>query len=168
MIRVLSGHSNAVRAVAISPDDTWIATASSDGTARLWNSDGTPCATLTDHTKTVYGVAISSDGTWLATAGHDGTARLWNSNGIDVTDSTLSYSGIRCVFSADCQHLLLTAKHGYSLISVPNQKNIELVSHTEWVNALAISPDGTWLATGSDDGTTPGSGLSGRGLALSA
>ncbi|WP_410676915.1 NB-ARC domain-containing protein [Amycolatopsis sp. cmx-4-68] len=28
-----------------------------------------------------------------------------------------------------------------------------LTGHIDWVNAVAIAPDGTWLATGSDDGT---------------
>ena len=67
--------------VAISPDSTWLATASWDGTARTWAADGTPRAVLTGHQDRVYSVAISPDSTWLATAGDDGTARTWAADG---------------------------------------------------------------------------------------
>lgn len=63
--------------VAISPDGTWLASASYDGTVRLWSPDGTQLATLTGHTDSVSSVAISPDSTWLATTSRDRTVRLW-------------------------------------------------------------------------------------------
>jgi WD40 repeat protein len=77
----LTGHDRAVNAVAISPDGTWLATGSSDRTARTWAADGTPRATLTGHDGPVNAVAISPDGTWLATGGDDRTARTWAADG---------------------------------------------------------------------------------------
>jgi WD40 repeat protein len=66
-------------ALAVSPDGSWLASASHDATVRLWKSaDGTPGATLTGHTGSVRKLAISPDGSWLASAGDDGTLRLWN------------------------------------------------------------------------------------------
>ena len=75
LIRVLTGHNDPVSAVAIAPDGTWLATASGDGTVRIWAADGTPRATLTGH-GWVFAVAIAPDGTWLATASGDGTVGL--------------------------------------------------------------------------------------------
>jgi WD40 repeat protein len=55
-----------------------LATASTDGTARIWDlAAGTPLATCQGHRGSVTTVDISSDGSLLATAGNDGTARVW-------------------------------------------------------------------------------------------
>ncbi|MFI5066240.1 MAG: WD40 repeat domain-containing protein [Streptosporangiales bacterium] len=68
--------------MAIAPDGTWLATASFDGTTRIWAADGTLRATLTGHTGSVEAVAISPDGSWLVTGGtNDGRARIWAANG---------------------------------------------------------------------------------------
>jgi WD40 repeat protein len=80
----LTGHGSIVTAVAFSPDGTQLATASGDGTARLWDTTtGTTQAILTGHDSPVTSVAFSPDGTLLATAARDGTARLW-----ETTDGT--------------------------------------------------------------------------------
>ena len=65
--------------MAFSPDGQLLATASRDGTARLWDpATGEHRRTLTGHTNEVNGVAFSPDGQLLATASGDGTARLWD------------------------------------------------------------------------------------------
>jgi WD40 repeat protein len=65
--------------VAIAPDGTWLATASNDYTARIWDPvTGTQRHTLSGHTSSVHAVAIAPDGTWLATASNDYTARIWD------------------------------------------------------------------------------------------
>jgi WD40 repeat protein len=69
--------------VAFSPDGKTLATASGDGTARLWEvTTGHPVRDLvTGHTHGVYSVgpvAYSPDGKTLASGGVDGTVRLWD------------------------------------------------------------------------------------------
>src|SRR5262249_62245578 len=68
----------AVSGVAFSRDGKLLATADSDGTARLWNPVtrqpiGAPLRT---GAQPVYGVAFSPDSKQLATAGTSATARL--------------------------------------------------------------------------------------------
>jgi WD40 repeat protein len=65
--------------VAFSPDASLLASASADGTLRLWDSrTGRQQATLTGHTDWVGAVAFSPDASLLASASADGTLRLWN------------------------------------------------------------------------------------------
>jgi WD40 repeat protein len=59
-----------------SAQDT-LATASEDGTVRIWTKDGQPIHALFGHTKAVRAVAWSADGTRLASGSDDKTARIW-------------------------------------------------------------------------------------------
>jgi WD40 repeat protein len=79
------GHGSAVTAVAWTPDGRRIASASWDGTARVWDpATGAEVFPALDvQAGPVYGLAFNRDGTALATAHHDGSVRVWDaSNGL--------------------------------------------------------------------------------------
>ncbi len=77
----LIGHKSPVYHVSFSPTDNLIASASYDGTVRLWQTDGTLVNTLKGHQGLVIRVRFSPDGKLLATAGKDNTVRLWKLDG---------------------------------------------------------------------------------------
>ncbi|MFB7390340.1 NB-ARC domain-containing protein [Streptomyces microflavus] len=156
--RTLTGHTDTVYSVAISPEGTWLATASYDGTVRLWDrATGTCTATLTGHTRLVYSVAISPEGTWLATASYDGTVRLWDrATGTCTATLTGHTDTVNWVaISPEGTWLASTSSDGTVRLwdRATGTCTATLTGHTDTVASVAISPDGTWLATTSSDGT---------------
>lgn len=114
----------AVLDVAFSPTESLIAAALADGTVQLWPlHSGGPARTLTAYQERAWGVAFTVDGTQLVTIGTDGLGRQESAARI-----------------WDVATLTLTR----DLIDPSNFYTI---------NALALSPNGQWLAVADDGGS---------------
>ncbi len=75
----LLGHTEPVLAIDFDATGTWLATASADGTARIWNvADRTEVAVLSGHEGPVARVAFTPGGRRVVTSSVDGTARIWD------------------------------------------------------------------------------------------
>jgi WD40 repeat protein len=102
----LIGHTGGVHGVALSPDGSRLATASEDGTAKVWDANsGQELITLTVQPLGLLDVAISPDGKYLATAGRDGAVRLF----VLSTDELISLAQTRVTRSLtaeECQRYL--------------------------------------------------------------
>ncbi len=78
-VATLTGHSDSVNAVAITPDGKQAVSASGDNTLKLWDlATGEELATLTGHSSSVKAVAITPDGKQAVSASEDKTLKLWN------------------------------------------------------------------------------------------
>jgi WD40 repeat protein len=162
--QTLSGHTRGVTIAVWSPDGKWIATASYDGTARVWDSaNGQERATLRGHTasvnsvNSVNSVAWSPDGKWIATGSDDGTARVWDATNGQERATFLGHTAtvISAAWSPDGRWVATGSYDGTARVwdATNGQERATLRGHTEWVNSAAWSPDGRWVATGSYDGT---------------
>jgi hypothetical protein len=77
---ILGGHTGPVTSAVFAPDGGRILTLSDDGTARLWDRDGKPLATLAGRTSKVTR-AFAPDGSRILIASDDNTARLSDRDG---------------------------------------------------------------------------------------
>eukprot|EP00957_Ditylum_brightwellii_P143585 10939066-Ditylum_brightwellii.AAC.1 len=124
------GHTSSVYSVAFSPDCQTLATGSYDTTAILWNAaTGEPLRILKGHNYTVWSVKFLPDGCFLATGSEDKTVRLWN-----IRSKITNGDGLNAE-KKESQGVLLFEGHQGPVYSV------------------AVSSDGNYIASGSEDKT---------------
>ena len=79
LIRTLTGHSNWVNAVAVTPDGRRAVSASEDQTLKVWDlGSGRELRTLTGHSRSVNAVAVTPDGRRAVSASDDQTLKVWD------------------------------------------------------------------------------------------
>lgn len=151
----LEGHQEAITSVSFSPDRQRLATASRDGTAKVWNRQGKELATLKGHQGAVYGVSFSPDGQRLATASQDRTIALWDLQGGKLATFRGHENSVYSVsFSPDGKRLASTSRDRTArLWDLTGRQLAVLRGHEKSVDDVAFSPDGKRLATASRDGT---------------
>ncbi len=164
-VRLLPGHTQRVNSVVYSPDGQRMATASDDGTVRIWRA-GTDelVSILRGHTGCVNEVQFDPSGTWLATASCDRTAKRWDLTSGSELATYPHDSPVFCLaISPDGSTLATGTGDGMLGTTLPDlvttwdvatgQRNWQLLGHASDIMSAAYSPDGATLATGSSDGT---------------
>ena len=100
----LEGHEAGIADLAFSPSGKRLATASRDGSARIWDaSSGAPVATLIGHKDQLTCVGWSPDESRIVTSSMDNTARVWS---VEKSSEILRLEGHQdfvygCSFSPD-------------------------------------------------------------------
>jgi len=158
LIRSLGGHTESVSACAVSPDGTWVVSASSDETLKIWDAaTGTERTTLTGHTKSVKACAVSPDGTWIVSASDDRTLKIWDAaTGTERTTLTGHTREVNaCAVSPDGTWIVSASSDETLKIwdAATGTERTTLTGHTDSVTACAVSPDGTWIVSASWDHT---------------
>jgi WD40 repeat protein len=161
-VAALTGHTEAVVAVAFSPDGQRVATASADSTARIWNAQtGQSEHTLAKHTDSLTALVFSPDGKQLATSSSDRDVRVWSvSSGVEVALLRLHSGPVLDVdFSADGRWLASAGPLAAGIWKTrktgqwPTLPIYLVRGPTRPLSHVAFSPRGWNLAIGSRDGS---------------
>lgn len=154
----LDGHSDTVRDIDWSADGKLLATASRDGTARVYDArSGRQLWVLPCDGAMVESVCFSPDATRVATAGRDHVVRVWDvASGEPVRQLTGAGDiGRQVAWSPDGLRVAATFRDQVVRVWAADTGRLvhELRGHTGDVWGVAWSPDGTRLATASHDRT---------------
>ena len=155
----LTGHRNAVSDPVFSPDGRIIATASWDGSVRLWDgSTGVPLATALEIPVRVHRVAFSPSGAALAAVAADNTIRLVEAAGLRPLAQLEGHKDvvIRVRFSSDGARIVTASKDKTAAIwdAATGRRLGVLKGHTDAVWDAEFSPgDGQRIVTASWDKT---------------
>jgi WD40 repeat protein len=156
--RPFSGHTAAVRAIAVSERGDLVVTGSADGTARLWNASGEPEGVLIGHKGTVSAVATwPRDNAQVVTGSEDGTIIVWDRFNRSPEGRPL-YHGAKV-------WALAVSPDGRIVLSGGNDRKVRLwnaetrmqigepwAGPRKAISAIAISGDGGYAVIGEDDG----------------
>jgi WD40 repeat protein len=122
-IRSIDAHQGWVRTLAVSPDGKLLASGGNDHQVRLWNiHDGTLAKEFSGHERHVYCVAFHPNGQFLLSGDLTGTLIQWD---VSTGEQVRTFDG-----------KLLHSYNGGQLVDFGG------------IRAIAVSPDGKWLAAG--------------------
>lgn len=157
-VRKIEQHSDWVMAVAWSPDGKRLASASRDKTARAYDAtNGEMLSAYMSHLEPVFGVVFADGTNNIASVGRDQKLHLWKADDGKTVKDSKPLGG----FGGEIWRLL---GNGNELITGDKSREIRVYnaqpfkwnrtfsSHNDWVQALALSPNGKTLASGGHDG----------------
>ncbi|KAF3941149.1 Beta-TrCP [Dactylella cylindrospora] len=154
LIQTLEGHDRSVECVAFSNSGGRLASASLDGTIKIWDPiSGKMVQTLKGHSNCVNSIAFSKD-CKLASASDDRTIKLWDvTSGVLITTFEDHKDGVNAILFSDDGKLISasrdrTVKQWHTDSGNPINT---LEGHSDSVLCIALSKDNT-LASGSRDG----------------
>ncbi len=159
VIADLVGHSGPVTGAAFSPDETLVATISTDNTTKLWSSRyGTDLDTLDTGSGSVHYVSFSRDGrlvvatardAWVYAVGDGQKARVL------ATLQGHSAAVLYAAFSADASRIVTASSDNTAKLWSTDASNYELIAtlhgHSAAVSSADFSRDGRLVVTASRD-----------------
>ena len=145
-----------IQSIALSVDGRGLVTGHFDGKIRIWNPESREVErTLLQHDQTIHSLAFAPWDDTLITAGEDGLLLRWNVAAGSFEELAR--------FPDRCKTVAVSRQAPWLAAAVQNDIHLfrldgssppkRLQGHLNSADCLAFSPDGKWLASGSDDRT---------------
>ena len=149
---IIYAHDDAVRAVAFSPLGHLLMSGGNDGKVRFWDTRKNRLVMeYDDHKHSIRHVAYAPNGTVWASMGREGELWIYYING-DKKQVALN-GRPNFVFTPDSRHIVCANKTGrVFLYDYQNGQYLNFQKHDDAeVHAIAVSPNGRYLASGGSD-----------------
>jgi serine/threonine protein kinase len=138
--------------VAFSPDGKYLTANTTQGIFLRDNQSG--LEQVIPNPGQAQKVAFSQDGTRLTYVGGDGNLYIWSLNQQQVVEKVFVGKTMGLAFSPDGGSLYAGGLDGIlRQLGLQDNKTTLLSGHTKRVNSVVFSPDGQWIAAGSNDRT---------------
>ena len=155
LLRTFGDHASKVLDIDFHPSGNLIASASFDNAVRIWNIDSSGTSSHIIHSAAHIGgaesVEFSPDGNIVASAGADIMVRLWNvenKNVDSLEDNCIdNNSDSSITFSFDRQKYALISNKKKIKICDFNNNIINTINTKKYINAIAVSSNGNFLAS---------------------
>jgi WD40 repeat protein len=138
--------------VTFSPDGKKIATAASDGAAKLWTLDGKLLQRF-DHGNMVFKVRFNHDGDRIVTAGYDGSAKIWTLDGALIGAFRHHRSAVTdALFNGNDELVTGSDDGSVALLRIEKEQPFAMVTQQGVARNLARASDESMIACAFDCG----------------
>jgi WD40 repeat protein len=176
LVDTIAEHTAWIQGLSFSPDGKLLASGSADQTVGVWDTATWKNVRRLPLTPSdpINAVAFSPDGQLLAYASAERAIRIWRTDApraqtraIDL-DACLPLS-VAWIKGPQRSRIVAACSDGTLRAMGPaGNQQVTFTGHSDWVYAVAVSPDGARIASGSGDGTVRLWGPAGRLLATFA
>ncbi len=154
---ILRGHEQAVSSLAWSPDGSQLASGSLDRSVRLWKLGQVDASLIIrKHKLGVQAVTWDPAGTQVASGGRDDSIQIYNASDGSLNQTFTSNASVvisRIAWSRDGANLFISTLGGGLQKIILKDQTIEQEGTKIAFRALALSPDGHYLALGTEGGS---------------
>ncbi len=154
--RTLTGHTDIVFAVAMTPDGRRVVSGSNDNTLKVWDIEtGRELRTLTGHTDWVHAVVVTGDGRYAVSGSFDGTVKVWELETGRLVATLAGHRGqVNGVAVSADGHVAVSGSSDGTLCvwDLVRQRQLRVLTvGGGGIKGVALTPDGRYAVSGSDE-----------------
>ena len=150
----LNQHTGIVNSVGWSPNGQQVATASSDGTVKVWNAQNGILICTYNNGDVIYSMAWSPNGKYIAAASGDNTVQAFSSANCSQSKTYTGHTSsvFSVAWSSDSKYLASGSSDHTALVwDVSTGDAIWSIPFNDFVSSVAWAPDSDQLAIGGWD-----------------